>query len=57
MLMFGMCGAAMMNFHEYNGPYRQYVQMLDHNLNILGNNQGIEVDSNGDDQKFFRGLK
>ena len=42
----------MMNFHQYDGPYLQYVQMIDSDLNILGNDQGIQVDSNGDDQKY-----
>ena len=44
--------AIMMNFHQYDGPYRQYLQMIDYNLNIMGNDFGMEVDSNGDDQKY-----
>ena len=42
----------MMNFHEYNGPYMQHIQMLDNNLTILGDDQGTPVDNNGEDQKF-----
>ena len=42
----------MMNFHQYDGPYRQYFQMLDYNLNINGGDLGIEVDSDGDDQRY-----
>jgi len=42
----------MMNFHQYDGPYRQYIQMIDYNLNIMGDDLGIEVDINGDDQKY-----
>jgi hypothetical protein len=42
----------MMNFHQYDGPYRQYIQMMDYNLNIMGDDLGIEVDINGDDQKY-----
>ncbi len=44
--------AIMMNFHQYDGPYRQYIQMVDYNLNIMGNDLGMEVDSNGEDQKY-----
>ena len=25
-----------MNFHQYDGPYLQYIQMIDSDLNILG---------------------
>jgi hypothetical protein len=42
----------MMNFHQYDGPYRQFTQMIDSNINILGDNQGTEVDSNGEDQRY-----
>lgn len=42
----------MMNFHQYNGPYRQYIQLLDSELNIIGDDQGIPVDENGEDQKY-----
>ena len=42
----------MMNFHQYDGPYLQYVQMIDSDLNILGNENGTQVDGNGNDQKY-----
>ena len=40
----------MMNFHQYDGPYLQYIQMIDSDLNILGNENGTPVDGNGDDK-------
>ena len=42
----------MMNFHQYDGPYRQYYQMLDYNLDIIGSDSGQEIDSQGNDQKY-----
>ena len=42
----------MMNFHQYDGPYLQYIQMINTDLDILGNEDGNQVDYNGFDQKY-----
>ena len=42
----------LMNFHQYDGPYRQYIQAFDENLNTIGSDTGEPVDLNGDDQRY-----